>query len=199
MRSIKIGYACTICGDKPLQKKGTWPLWIAHIKEKKAVTFTVVRITTGWFTKLLLNLLNLRNLFGVWKMLKEGIFNHNNYTNSTDSTRTWVLSTQWTRTRSSTGMICEWKNDGRPRLLEWSMLFFRMRRCCIVLTKMKTMSLCLSFSKRCCQCNFSKIFERRYIILEPCRNSKCPMMSVKMTQNITNCLLENKVGVRCAK
>ena len=24
----------TITGDKQLQKKGTWPLWIAHIKQK---------------------------------------------------------------------------------------------------------------------------------------------------------------------
>ena len=30
-------------------------------------------------------------------------------------------------------------------------------------------------SKSCCQCNFSEIFKRRYIILEPCRNSKYPI------------------------
>ena len=31
------------------------------------------------------------------------------------------------------------------------------------------------FSKTCCQCNFSEIFKRRQIILEPCRNSKYPI------------------------
>ena len=41
--------------------------------------------------------------------------------------------------------VSELKNGGGLRLLKWSMLFFRMRGYCIILTKMKAMSLCLSF------------------------------------------------------
>ena len=37
----------------------------------------------------------------------------------------------------------KWKNDCSPCSLEWSMLLYRMRGCCIVLTKMKAMSLSL--------------------------------------------------------
>ena len=33
---------CTIIGDKQLHKKGTSPLLIAHIKQKRSVTLTVV-------------------------------------------------------------------------------------------------------------------------------------------------------------
>ena len=36
-------------------------------------------------------------------------------------------------------------------------------------------SLSSCFSKASCQCNFSEIFKRRQIILEPCRNSKYPI------------------------
>ena len=64
--------------------------------------------------------------------------------NSTFTTRTWVFSTGWTRTFSSTRLVSEWKSGGGCRLLKWSMLFFRMRRSCIILTKMKAMRLCLS-------------------------------------------------------
>ena len=56
------------------------------------------------------------------------------------------------------------------------MLFFRVCGYCIVLTKMKVMSLSVSsgFPKRCCQCNSFKTFKGRQIILEPCRNLKFP-------------------------
>ena len=56
------------------------------------------------------------------------------------------------------------------------MLFFRVCGYCIVLTKMKVMSLSVSstFPKRCCQCNSFKTFRGRQIILEPCRNLKIP-------------------------
>ena len=45
---------------------------------------------------------------------------------------------------SSTRLVFQWKNGGGPRLLKWSILFFRMRGSCIILTKMKAMSLSAS-------------------------------------------------------
>ena len=55
----------------------------------------------------------------------------------------------WTRALPSTRLVSEWKNGGSPRLLISSMfrcwmLFFRMHRCCITLTKVKSMTFCLS-------------------------------------------------------
>ena len=54
------------------------------------------------------------------------------------------------------------------------MLFFRVCGYCIVLTKMKVMSLSVSssFPKRCCQCNSFETFKGRQIILEPCMKLK---------------------------
>ena len=115
-------------------------------------------------------------MFGVWTKLKESIFKSNNQINSTVTTRTWVLQTEMTRIGPSTRLVSKWANSGGPRLLEWLMLFLRMNGYCIVLTKLKVMSPYLSwFSKICCQLNFPKIFKRGQIILEPCRNSKCPI------------------------
>ena len=82
------------------------------------------------------------------------------------------------------------------------MLFFRVCGYCIVLTKMKVMSLSVSstFPKRCCQCNSFKTFKGRQIILEPCRNLKIPsdvcnddikhnqVESVKNKAGVTNSL-----------
>ena len=44
-------------------KKGTWPLLTAHVKHESSVNLT--RTTAGWFTQLFLNLVNLRDLFGI--------------------------------------------------------------------------------------------------------------------------------------
>ena len=60
-----------------------------------------------------------RDLFGVGTKLKESIFKNNNQINSTVTTRTWVLSTEWIRTWPSTGLVSEWKNGGGPYLFEW--------------------------------------------------------------------------------
>ena len=59
-------------------------------------------------------------------------------------TTTEQCSTEWTRTSLSTGLVSKWKNTGGPCLFKWSMLFFRASGCCIILTKLKAMSLCLS-------------------------------------------------------
>ena len=54
------------------------------------------------------------------------------------------------------------------------MLFFRLCGYCIVLTRMKVMSLSVSssFPKKCCQCNSFEKFKGRQIILEPCMKLK---------------------------
>ena len=57
-------------------------------------------------------------------------------------TRIWVLLREWTGMWPSTGLVSERINSRGPCLLEWFMLFFRMRGC-IVLTKMNALSLCL--------------------------------------------------------
>ena len=64
------------------------------------------------------------------------------------------------------GLGIQMKESECPRFLNWSLLFFRMRGFCIVLTKMKTMGVVsLSFSKRCHQYSFSETFKGRQVIL----------------------------------
>ena len=46
-----------------------------------------------------------RDSFGVGTKLKESIFKNNSQINSTVTTRTWVLSTEWMRTWPSTGLV----------------------------------------------------------------------------------------------
>ena len=60
-----------------------------------------------------------RHLLGVGTKLKESIFKNNNQINSTVTTRTWVLSTEWIRAWPSTGLVSKWKYGGGPRLFEW--------------------------------------------------------------------------------
>ena len=87
-----------------------------------------------------------KNFFRRLNKVERSIFENNNQINSTVTTRRWVLLTEWTRSQPGTGLV-----------YEWSMLFFRMCWCCIVLTMMKAMSVVsLSFSKRCYQCSFLK-------------------------------------------
>ena len=74
----------------------------------------------------------LKDLFGIWTKLKENVFKKKNQINSTVSTRTWVLSTKWTRLWPSTGLVSKWKIGYCPYLLEWSMLLFKMSGCCIL-------------------------------------------------------------------
>ena len=71
---------------------------------------------------------NLQRFFWMfWNLLKEIILKNNNQINSTVTTRTWVLSTEWTRTWANAVLLSKWKNNGGLRLLEWSMSFFRNR------------------------------------------------------------------------
>ena len=101
-------------------KKGAWPLRTAHIKQ------WLIGTTVVQFTQLLSNLVNLRNPSGIWIKLKETIFKNKNQTNSTITARIWVLSTEWSRTWPSTGLVSKRKNGGGPLLFEWQVLFFRV-------------------------------------------------------------------------
>ena len=83
---------CTIVGDKQPQKRNVDTLDSTH-QAKKAVQLWqwLFWTTTERCTLILLNFLNLRDLFGVWIKLKESIFKNNHQINSTVTTRTWVL------------------------------------------------------------------------------------------------------------
>ena len=134
--------------------------------------------------------------------LKESIFKNKNQINSTVVTRTWVLSTKWTRTRPSAELVSKWKNGGGPRLFsnKNARCCYNNGRCCFQTTivdvreyRSKMVDVVLqglwvlyhirkdegdkslllsSFSKRYCQCHFSEIFKGNQIILKPSRNSK---------------------------
>ena len=84
-----------------------------------------------------------KDLFGVEIKLKESTFKDNNQINSTITTRSWGLSTEWTRTWPSAGLASKWKNGSGSLLIEWWILLVRVRGYCVVLTKIKAMSLCL--------------------------------------------------------
>ena len=62
--------------------------------------------------------MNLRDLLGVGTELKESIFKNRNQINSTVTTRTWVLPTEWTGTWPSAGLASEWKKH-LPFPLVW--------------------------------------------------------------------------------
>ena len=152
--------------------------------------------TTRWFIQLFLNLLNLKkcSAFGKsWNKLN--ILKSNNQINSTVTNRAWVLSTYWTRSRSSAGLLCEWKNDGSPCLLERSILFWRMRGCWIILTKMAVSLSALAFRRHVVNAIFLKYSKEgsniwiRNVPLDVCYNDT----------KIFRSHLKNKAGVRCAE
>ena len=110
--------------------------------------------------------------------LEENIFENINQISSTVTTRTWVLSTECTRTWPS---ICN-------RMKKWwwfplvCFLVDVILQGTWVLYRIKKDEgdgdedeACSSFSKTCRQLNFSKMFKGRQIILEPFRNSKYPI------------------------
>ena len=67
-----------------------------------------------------MNLVNsLRDFLAVGTKLKESAFKSNSQINSTVTTRTWILSREWTRAWVITGFVGGWKNDDGPCLFEW--------------------------------------------------------------------------------
>ena len=90
----------TIIGIKQLQKRNVTTLnSAAHIKQKRCAT-----CRSGYNDSRVLFIASSEScrpsisLFGVGRKSKESIFKSNNQTNSTVTTRTWVLSKEWLRT-----------------------------------------------------------------------------------------------------
>ena len=150
--STKIGYANELLfGTNSRKKKKCGRFGERTSSKKSSATLTVVGFNENRrrCTLFLLNFLNLRDLLGVRIKLKKNIFKNNNQTNFTVTTRAGFFSKGWTRAFPSARLVSEWKNGSGPCLLKCSlfrckMLFFRMQGCCIILAKMKSMSLCLS-------------------------------------------------------
>ena len=91
-------------------KKGTWLLWKVHIKQKSSATLTVVdQSNTSAVYISSSESCEPKRYIRWWNKLKESIFKNNNQIDSTITTRTWVLSTKWTRTWSGIILISEWK------------------------------------------------------------------------------------------
>ena len=89
---------CTVIGDKHLQKKGTWPLWKAHIKQKSSVTLTVA----GWNDSSAIYIASSescepKKFVRYRNKVKKNISKNNNQSSSTVTTTTWGLSTELTR------------------------------------------------------------------------------------------------------
>ena len=129
-----------------------------HTSNKKAAYFWqwLVRTTAG----------NLR------AKLKESIFKNNNQINYSVTTTTWVLSTEWSRTWSSKGLIFKWKMVVVPACLNVHVVLQGVVVIyCINKDECNESLAPSSFLERCCQYNFSEILKRRQIILEPGRNS----------------------------
>ena len=137
-----------------------------------------------------LNLLNLTDLFGFWTKLNESIFKKNNQINSIVTTRTWVLSTEWTSIWSSTGLVFERKNIGEPCLflllfLKNSRMLYRIRMRRIVVS---TSSI---FSKRYCQYIFSEICKRSFSSRVKIRN--VPSDVFVMIQTLPGAILKTRL------
>ena len=136
--------------EKQPLKNETWPLWTAYFWQ------WLVRITAG----------NLR------AKLKESIFKNNNQINYTVTTTTWVLSTEWSRTWSSKGLVLKWKMVVVPAWLKVGVVLQGVVVIYCINKDECNESLAPSrFLERCCQYNFSEILKRRQIIFEPGRNS----------------------------
>ena len=82
-------HECTINWNKHLQKKGTWRLWTAHIKQKTSVTLTVV----GWnHSSAIYKSCESKRFVWCWNKVEKNIFKNNNQISCTVTTGTWVLS-----------------------------------------------------------------------------------------------------------
>ena len=122
-----------LLGTNSRKRRNVDTLDSAH-QSKKAVQLWqwLVWTTTEWCTLLLLNFLNLRDLFDVWIKLKESIFKNNNQINSTVTTRTGFSFERMGHSISKYKIGIRMKEMWCLRLLKRSMfrcwmLFFRMQ------------------------------------------------------------------------
>ena len=140
---------CTIARDKQLQKKECGHFGQRTSTKKGSATWQwLVWIPTKWCALLLLNFMNLRGLFGVWKKLKEDIFKNNNQINSTVTTRRgFFFSLCWIRAFPSTRVV-----------LQNAWVFYHINKDEV------------DESLPLIACNFSEIFRGRQIRVGPWRN-----------------------------
>ena len=121
-------------GTNSHKKRNVDPLDSTHHAKKQS------NFDSGWFARqqsgvhclLLLNFLNLRDLFDVWIKLKESIFKNNNQINSTVTTRTGFSFERMGHSISNYKIGIRMKEMWCLRLLKRSMfrcwmLFFRMQ------------------------------------------------------------------------
>ena len=103
---------CTIIGDKQLQKKRTWPLWTAHTRQKSSVTLTVVCSNDSSVVYVASSeSCEPKRFVRCWNKVKRKYIQEQQPINqtkqpisSTVTTRTWILSTIWTRMWPSIGI-----------------------------------------------------------------------------------------------
>ena len=146
---------CTIVGGKQTPKKECEHFRQRRSSKKRSANWQcLVWTTTERCTLLFLNFMNLRDLFGVWRKLKESIFKNSNQISSTVTTRTGIFSKRWTRA------------------FDVSMLGVVLQNIWVLYHINKDE---VDESLPLLACNFSKVFKGRQINLEPWRNSECPI------------------------
>ena len=94
----KIGYANALSLDISSCKKRNVTTLNSAYQAKKQCNFDSSWLDRQQCDLHLLNLVNLRDLFGVGTKLKNNILEKNNHISSTVTSRRWILSTEWTRT-----------------------------------------------------------------------------------------------------
>ena len=111
--STKVGYENTLSlGTNSCKNRNVATLnSAAHIQQKRPVTCVAGQNDSrALYIASSESCQPERNLFRVGTKLKESIFKNNNQINSTVTTRTWLLPTEWIRTWPNTGLVFEWKN-----------------------------------------------------------------------------------------
>ena len=94
-------------------KKETWSFWTVHNKVKNNVTLPVVgKNGSNAIYIACSESCEPKRFFRCWNKIEESIFKKNYEINSTVTTRTWVLSKEWTRKCPSTGMISKCCSSG---------------------------------------------------------------------------------------
>ena len=97
----KIGYSSALWLETNIcKKRNVTTLISAHqAKEAMQIWQWLVGTTTGQFTW---------DLFSVTVRLKESVLKNNSQINFIVTTRTWILSTEWTRKWPRTRLVSDW-------------------------------------------------------------------------------------------
>ena len=164
MCSIKISYANALSlGTNICKKKGTWSLWTSYIKQASSVGVTLTVV--GWNNSSAIciassescepkRFVRCRNKVEIYIQEQQPNQLHCYKQNMGFVNRMDQHVTKYWYPNEKIVVF--------PACLNGVCLLFRVNGYCVVLTKIKTMNLASSsFSKTCCQCNFSEIFKGR--------------------------------------